>query len=104
MASTPNTSTAPIALRAPLFRGRYKSILLDADSYLLQVLRYIHRNPIRAGITDRLEGYRWSSYRGYLSKAQQWSWLHKDSLLSMLSEKRATRLTGFREFMAMDDE
>ena len=88
----------------PLFPGRYKSILLDADSYLLQVVRYVHRNSIRAGITDRLEGYRWSSYRGYLSKAQQWSWLHKDYLLSMLSEKRATRLTRFREFMAMDDE
>jgi hypothetical protein len=36
-----------------LFRGRYKSILLDADSYLLQVVSYLHRNPIRAGITDR---------------------------------------------------
>ena len=41
-----------------LFRGRYKSILLDADSYLLQLVRYIHRNPLQAGIVKKLEAYK----------------------------------------------
>ena len=36
-----------------LFRGRYKSILVDADRDLLQLVRYIHRNPLRAGLTDK---------------------------------------------------
>ena len=55
-----------------LFRGRYKAILVDADSYLLQLVRYIHRNPLRAGIVEELSSYEWSSHRGYLSKSRKW--------------------------------
>ena len=39
----------------PLFRGRYKAILVEADSYLLELLRYIHRNPLGAGVVDNLQ-------------------------------------------------
>lgn len=39
----------------PLFRGRFKSILVDADSYLLPLVRYIHRNPVRAGLAKTSE-------------------------------------------------
>ena len=46
----------------PLFRGRYKGISIDADAYLLQVSRYIHRNPLDAGLVTRIDQYRWSSY------------------------------------------
>ncbi len=53
-----------------LFRGRYKAELVDGDSHLLEVLRYIHRNPVRAGIVKTLNDYPWSSYHGYLSKAK----------------------------------
>ncbi|MEW6114666.1 MAG: transposase, partial [Thermodesulfobacteriota bacterium] len=49
-----------------LFRGRYKAILVDADTYLLELLRYIHRNPLRAGLASRLDRYAWSSHKGYL--------------------------------------
>ena len=49
-----------------LFQGRYKSILVDKDNYLLELTRYIHLNPVRAKIVDRPEKYRWSSYREYL--------------------------------------
>ena len=42
-----------------LFQGRYKSIIIQNDSYLLQLSYYIHRNPLRAGIVKRLAGYRW---------------------------------------------
>lgn len=87
-----------------LFRGRYKSILVDADSYLLQLVRYIHRNPLRAGLTDSLKKYDWSSHKGYLSSAARWSWLHKDYVLSMLSKDKANRLRTYRHFVAMSDE
>jgi len=50
-----------------LFRGRYKSILVSADSYLLQLVRYIHRNPVKAGIVSTPDDYPWSSHTGYLS-------------------------------------
>lgn len=43
-----------------LFRGRYKSIVVDADSYLLQLVRYIHSNPAKAGIAP-MDRYQWSS-------------------------------------------
>lgn len=41
-----------------LFRGRYKSILVDADNYLLELLRYIHRNPVRAHLCNRVDDHR----------------------------------------------
>lgn len=44
----------------PLFRGRYKSILIGADNHLLQLVRYIHRNPFRAGLVDALGDYPWT--------------------------------------------
>jgi hypothetical protein len=48
-----------------LFQGRYKSIIVQNDAYMLQLSYYIHRNPLRAGIVKRLSDYRWSSYRVY---------------------------------------
>lgn len=51
-----------------VFQGRYKSILVDKDSYLLELTRYIHLNPVRAGMVKKPEEYKWSSYGGYLSK------------------------------------
>lgn len=56
-----------------IFRGRYKSILVEADTYLLRLSRYIHLNPVDAGVVKKAEKYRWSSYSAYLSgKAPHW--------------------------------
>jgi REP element-mobilizing transposase RayT len=49
-----------------LLQGRYKSILVDRDNYLLELSRYIHLNPLRAGIADRPESYQHSSYHHYI--------------------------------------
>ncbi len=65
-------------LDGQLFRGRYKAILVEGDSYLLELLRYIHRNPLEAGLEKVWEKYPWSSHPGYLSDAKKWKWLHKD--------------------------
>lgn len=51
-----------------LFQGRYKSIVVDKDSYFLELSRYIHLNPVRVKIVDSPEKYRWSSYKAYLSR------------------------------------
>jgi len=51
----------------PLFQGRFKSILVDADNYALMLSAYIHLNPLRAGIIRQLEDYPWSSYLDYLN-------------------------------------
>ena len=87
----------------PLFRGRYKAILVDADRYLLELVRYIHRNPVSAGLTERLGSYPWSSHRGYLSRAKTWDWLHKNYVLGMLAKRQADRLRLYREFVSMGD-
>jgi REP element-mobilizing transposase RayT len=51
-----------------LFQDRYKSEPVDSEAYFLTVLRYIHRNPVKAGICKTAEEYRWSSYGYYLGK------------------------------------
>jgi len=55
----------------PLFRGRYKAVLIDADNHVLEVLRYIHRNPLKAGIVKTPDDYSWSSHQGYMSQAKK---------------------------------
>ena len=61
----------------PLFRGRYKAILIDADSYLLQLSSYIHRNPMECQrpLVNKLEDWPWSSYPAFIGKACAPNWL-----------------------------
>ena len=86
-----------------LFRGRYKSILIDADRYLLELVRYIHRNPLRARLVDRLDQYLWCSHKGYVSDSKKWSWLYKDLPLSLLSKDKAERKKRYKQFVSMED-
>ncbi len=86
-----------------LFRGRYKSILIDADSYLLQLVRYIHKNPGKAGLVEKLGQYPWSSHRGYISNAKKWDWLYKDFILSMLSPENNQRIRRYKQFVNQSD-
>ena len=81
-----------------LFRGRYKTAVVDGDNYLLEVLRYIHRNPLNAGLVKSLNDFKWSSHRGYTSRAKKWDWLYKDFLLSIFSEKSRPAKKAYTEF------
>ncbi len=49
-----------------LFQDRFKSEPIDDDSYLLTVMRYIHNNPVKAGLSKAADGYQWSSYNEYM--------------------------------------
>ncbi len=82
----------------PLFRGRYKAILVQKDSYLLQVSRYIHLNPQ----VPFLEKYLWSSYPGYLDKKRKELWLKTNEILSMVNNK----VSSYRKFVesGLDEE
>jgi len=53
-------------LTGHLFQGRYKAILIDAENYLLELVRYIHLNPVIAKLVSRPEEYEWSGHRVYL--------------------------------------
>ena len=86
-----------------LFRGCYKSILVDADSYLLELVRYIHRNPLRAGIVKKPGQYVWSSHCGYLSHDPDWEWLYKEFVLGMLGKTKSIQLKKYRQFVEEQD-
>ena len=64
-----------------LFQGRYKAILVDRDAYALELSRYIHLNPIRAGMSQRPEEYVWSSYRNYAGQQVAPGWLRREGIL-----------------------
>jgi len=90
----------------PLFRGRYKAIVVDADAYLLQVTRYIHRNPIetKSPLVKVLEHYPWSSYPAYLGKTAAPAWLQRELAYRMLGKRE--RYAGYKAFteQGVDDE
>jgi len=75
-----------------LFQGRYKSIVVQNDAYMLQLSFYIHRNPLRGGIVKRLADYHWSSYRAYAYGKQVPAWLSTDLILAQIAGKEQHRL------------
>ena len=72
-----------------LFQGRFKSIVVEDNHYLLRLSCYIHRNPLRAGLVKRLVDYPWSSYLAYGYGKAHRNWLSTDLILSQFkgSEK-----------------
>ncbi len=84
-----------------LWQGRYKSPLIDRDSYLLECGRYIERNPLCAGLVERAEDYRWSSYRYYALSALD-PLIDEDPYYSTLGPTAAIRQQRYREFVQLD--
>ena len=72
-----------------LFQGRYKALLIEADTYAQELSRYIHLNPVRAGMVRKPEDYPWSSYRYYAGKDKSPRWLTLKFILDYF-EGRAT--------------
>jgi len=82
-----------------LFRGRYKAILVDEDAYLTSVVRYIHRNPITAGLVKKPQDYAWSSHRGYINPERTLPWLQVNPVLASFPHRGA-----FHEFVLSGDD
>jgi REP element-mobilizing transposase RayT len=78
-----------------LFQGRYKSILVQNNAYLMQLSCYIHRNPLRAGVVNRLADHRWSSYLSYGYGRKEPEWLSTDLILSQF--KGPDKRRSYRE-------
>ncbi|ACM19400.1 transposase, Y1_Tnp domain-containing [Geotalea daltonii FRC-32] len=81
-----------------LFQGRYKAIMLDADAYLLELVRYVHLNPVRAGMTECPEGYRWSGHNAYLGK-EMLPWLTTEWVLALFSGEINAAIQHYRQFL-----
>jgi REP element-mobilizing transposase RayT len=71
-------------LAGHLFQGRFKSIIVENDAYLLRLSCYIHRNPLRAGMINWLGDYPWSSYRCYAYGKKPPGWLKTATILNQL--------------------
>jgi putative transposase len=71
----------------PLFRGRFKAVILDVDNYLLRLTRYIHLNPVKANLTKRAGDYLWSSCPAYLGHIATPDWLQTKFVLTQFGDK-----------------
>jgi putative transposase len=81
-----------------LFQGRYKAILIDKDTYLLELSRYLHLNPVRAGMAAKPEEYPHSSYRSYIRKEEE-AIVHRDLILEMISRRRKEGQKAYKEYV-----
>jgi len=81
-----------------LFQSRYKAILCERDSYLLELSAYLHLNPVRAGLVDDPSKYPWSSYPSYMSK-EIGGLVDRDFLFSRFSGKRGVARREYEKFV-----
>lgn len=84
-----------------LFQERYKSEVVESESYLITVLRYIHQNPIKAGIIDLIEGYKWSSYHEYMHDQSS---IDTEFILELFGEQKKEARKKFEEYMRESNE
>ncbi len=82
-----------------VFQGRFKAILVDKDSYLLELARYVALNPLRAKMVRRLELWPWSSYLATCGRAPQPDWLQTDFVLAQFATQRARAIAKYVAFV-----
>ena len=82
-----------------VFSQRYKSILVDEEAYLLQLVRYVHNNPVRARVVANAADSKWSSHRMYLGLDVAPEWLNPGYVLSMLNRKSGWARRQFDRFV-----
>jgi putative transposase len=82
-----------------LFQGRYRAILIEADEYAGEFSRYIHLNPVRAGIVQRPENYPWSSFTAYTGDKKPPAWLTTEWLLGYFGKGKETHQRAYKAFV-----
>jgi len=87
-----------------LFENRYKSILCDEENYLLALVRYIHLNPVRAGIIrtlEELDRYAWSGHQAIVGEVKH-PWMDTETVLSQFGKTKKKAITEYRRFVQED--
>jgi REP element-mobilizing transposase RayT len=82
-----------------VLQGRYKAILIQKESYLLEVIRYVVLNPLRAKVAQKPEGWKWSSYRSIAGKEKAEKFLIIDWILGQFGNDRTTAQKRYCEFV-----
>jgi len=86
--------------RGPVFAGRPRATLVDEEEYLLELVRYVHNNPVRARVVRSARNSAWSSHRAYVGRTPAPDWLHLGYVLGRFSrdaERAAERFDAFVE-------
>lgn len=88
-----------------LFQDRFKSEPIDNERYLLAVLRYIHNNPVKAGIVEKPRQYKWSSYNSYLNPHKsETKMVDTEFILSLMADDQEKAIRQFKLFSIEKDE
>lgn len=82
-----------------VFQGRYISINVQQDSYLLELARYVVLNPVRAGMVKLADDWFWSSYSATVGARQSEYWLTTNAVLSLFGTRRDVAIAGYRCFV-----
>ena len=82
-----------------LFQGRYKAILIEADEYAKELSRYIHLNPVRAGMCAHPEEYPWSSCRYYTVETKVPDWLQRGLILGYFGQNLSDSMKPYQDFI-----
>jgi putative transposase len=83
-----------------VFQGRYKAILVEKESHLLELCRYVVLNPVRAGMVTKPGNWKWSSYKSTASSGMVPDYLTIEWVLGQFSEKTGTARQRYRKFVA----
>jgi len=81
-----------------VFQGRFKSILVNEENYLTKLVRYIHLNPVRAGLVKQPEEYKWSGHNAYLG-TDPIAWIERDYVLKKYSDEYDIAVRRYNEFI-----
>jgi hypothetical protein len=84
----------------PIFRGRFTSVAVETDAQLMQTSRYIHRNPVEAGLAAEPWQWGWSSAAAYVGLVGTPAWLHTEAILEMLGSQGAHQ--RYRDLLGSD--
>lgn len=88
-----------LATTGHFFERRYNAKLIDVDSYLLELLRYIHQNPVKAGLVNQPAAYPWSSHHNYVGSRDE-AWVTTDYCLAMFARDRARAIGAYQAFVS----
>ena len=82
-----------------LFEGRYKTVLVESEGHWLELSRYIHLNPVRAGIARRPEDWKWSTANGYARPSRRLKWVDHGRVLAEFGGDTHAGRKAYRAFM-----
>jgi hypothetical protein len=82
-----------------VFQGRFKAVVVERESHLLELARYIVLNPVRAGMVADAVGWRWSSHAEMLGLRSSPRWLCTDALLQMFGTNRSAAVAAYVDFV-----